>query len=84
MPLSRSYVHVYDHYYQTSSSLKPLGQSKPNFMDKMNDISKDTDSRQINGSSFIYYKIEEDRHEQKIEVPLVAKNSNKESKMEHG
>ena len=52
--------------------------------DKTNDISKDTDRRQINGSSFIYYEIEEDRHEQKIEVPLVAKNSNKESKMEHG
>ena len=31
MPLSRGYIHVYDHYYQTSS-LKLLGQSKPNFM----------------------------------------------------
>ena len=26
------HVHVYDHNIQTSSSLKPLGQSKPNFM----------------------------------------------------
>ena len=24
------YVHVYDHNIQTSTSLKPLGQSKPN------------------------------------------------------
>ena len=31
LPLSRGYKHVYNHYYQTSS-LKPLGQSKPNFM----------------------------------------------------
>ena len=26
------YIHVYDHNIQTSSSLKPLGQSKSNFM----------------------------------------------------
>ena len=32
LSLSRGYIHVYDHYIQTSSSLKPLGQSKPNFM----------------------------------------------------
>ena len=34
LPLPRGYihVHVYDHNIQTSSSLKPLGQSKPNFM----------------------------------------------------
>ena len=25
-------IHVYDHYFQTSSSLKLLGQSMPNFM----------------------------------------------------
>ena len=25
-------IHVYDHNIQTASSLKPLGQSKPNFM----------------------------------------------------
>ena len=25
-------IHVYDHNIQTSSSLKPLSQSKPNFM----------------------------------------------------
>ena len=25
------YIHMYDHNIQTSSSLKPLGQSKPNF-----------------------------------------------------
>ena len=33
LPLPRDYihVHVYDHYFQTSS-LKPLGQLKPNFM----------------------------------------------------
>ena len=30
--LPRGYIHVYDHNIQTSSSLKPLGQSKPKFM----------------------------------------------------
>ena len=30
LPLSRGYIHVYDHNIQNSSSLKPLGQSKPN------------------------------------------------------
>ena len=29
---SKAAVHVYDHYFQTSLSLKPLGRSKPNFM----------------------------------------------------
>ena len=29
---ARGYIHVCDHNVQTSSSLKPLGQSKPNFM----------------------------------------------------
>ena len=28
----RGYIHIDDHNVQTSSSLKPLGQSKPNFM----------------------------------------------------
>ena len=32
LPLPQGYVHVYDHNIQTSSSLKPLGRSKPNFM----------------------------------------------------
>ena len=32
LPMPRGYIHVYDHNVQTSSSLKPLGQSKPNFM----------------------------------------------------
>ena len=32
LPLPRGCIHVYDHNIQTSSSLKPLGQSKPNFM----------------------------------------------------
>ena len=31
LPLSRGYIHVYDYDIQTSS-LKPFGQSKPNFM----------------------------------------------------
>ena len=31
LPLPRGYIHVYDHNIQTSS-LKPLGQLKPNFM----------------------------------------------------
>ena len=31
LPLSRGYIHVYDHKIQTSS-LKALGQSKANFM----------------------------------------------------
>ena len=30
-PLSWGYVHVYDHNIHTSTSLKPLGQLKPNF-----------------------------------------------------
>ena len=32
LPPSLGYIHVYDHNIRTSSSLKPLGQSKPNFM----------------------------------------------------
>ena len=32
LPLSRGYINVYDQNIQISSSLKPLGQSKPNFM----------------------------------------------------
>ena len=32
LPLPKGYIHVYDHYFQTSFSLKPLGQSKPNLM----------------------------------------------------
>ena len=32
LPLSRGYIHVYDHNIQISSSLILLGQSKPNFM----------------------------------------------------
>ena len=32
LSLPRGYIHVYDHNIQTSSSLKPLGQLKPNFM----------------------------------------------------
>ena len=32
LPLPRGYIHVHDHNIQTSSALKPLGQSKPNFM----------------------------------------------------
>ena len=31
LPLPQGYIHVYDHNIQTSSSLKPLGQLKPNF-----------------------------------------------------
>ena len=32
LPLSRVYIHVYDHNIQTSTSLKQVGQLKPNFM----------------------------------------------------
>ena len=32
LPLPPGYIHVYDHNIQTSSPLKPLGQSKPNFI----------------------------------------------------
>ena len=32
LPQARGYIHVYDHNIQTSSSLKPFGQLKPNFM----------------------------------------------------
>ena len=31
LPLARGYIHVHAKNIQTSSSLKPLGQSKPNF-----------------------------------------------------
>ena len=31
LPLYQGYIHVYDHYFQTSSSQKRLGQSKANF-----------------------------------------------------
>ena len=30
--MSRSYIHVYFHNIETTFPLKPLGQSKPNFM----------------------------------------------------
>ena len=33
MPPPRGNIHVYYHNIQTSSPLKPLGQSKPNFME---------------------------------------------------
>ena len=32
LPLPRGYIHEHNHYFQTSSPLKPLGQSMPNFM----------------------------------------------------
>ena len=32
LPLPQGYIHEYDHNIQTSTSLKPLGQLKPNFM----------------------------------------------------
>ena len=32
LPLPWGYIHVYDHNIQTSTSLKPLCQLKPNFM----------------------------------------------------
>ena len=32
-PASGLYIHVYDHNFQTSSLLKPLGQSKPFFVE---------------------------------------------------
>ena len=32
LPLPRGYIHVYFHNNETSSPLKPLGQSKPNFI----------------------------------------------------
>ena len=32
LSLPRGYTHVYDHNIQTSSPLKPLGLSNPNFM----------------------------------------------------
>ena len=32
LPLPRGYSHVYDHYFQTSPSLKLRGQSKQNLM----------------------------------------------------
>ena len=32
LPLPKGYIHVYDNNFQTSSSLKPLGQLKLNFM----------------------------------------------------
>ena len=32
MPLPQGYIHIYFHNNETSSPLKPLGQSKPNFI----------------------------------------------------
>ena len=32
LSLPRGYIHAYDNYFQKSFTLKPLGQSKPNFM----------------------------------------------------
>ena len=32
LPQPRGYILVYDHHFQTCFPLKPLGQSKPNFM----------------------------------------------------
>ena len=32
LPLPRGYIHVYFHNNETSTPLKPLGQSKPNFI----------------------------------------------------
>ena len=32
LPLPRGYIHVYFHNNEISSPLKPLGQSKPNFI----------------------------------------------------
>ena len=32
LPLSWGCIHVYNHYFQTFSSLKPIVQSMPNFM----------------------------------------------------
>ena len=32
LPLGSDYIHLYDQNIQSSSSLKPLGQSKANFM----------------------------------------------------
>ena len=32
LSLPQGYIHVYDHYLQTSSPLKLLGKSMPNFM----------------------------------------------------
>ena len=32
LPLPYGYIHVYDHNFLTSTSLKPPGQLKPNFM----------------------------------------------------
>ena len=38
---------VYDHHFQTSSRLKPLGQSKPNFMLSL--LGKEEQTFYING-----------------------------------
>ena len=35
LPLPQGYIHIHDQNIQTSSALKPLGQSKPNFMWKI-------------------------------------------------
>ena len=32
LPLPRGYIHAYDHFLKQNSSLKPLGQSKPNLI----------------------------------------------------
>ena len=44
LPLPRGYIHVYDHRFQRSFSLKLLGQSKPNFMWSQNRKSYDLET----------------------------------------
>ena len=51
LPLPRGYIPVYDHDIQTSSTLKPLSQSKPYFM--LNIVSKKGMKISINGSGHV-------------------------------
>ena len=47
MPMPRRYMHVYDHHFQRFSSLKPLGELKPNLACSIRDASSDDNQADI-------------------------------------
>ena len=72
LPLFRDYMHVYNHYYQTSS-LKPLGQSNP---------TKTTDflvTRHIYDSYIFLLQLADDGESLKDEDPSVTERRNTDS-----
>ena len=47
LPMTRGYMHVYDHHFQRFSSLKPLGELKPNLVCSIRDASSDDNQADI-------------------------------------